>query len=160
MKKTNAMRLLDGAGIAYAAKTYAYDEQDLSGVHAAALMDMPPQQVFKTLLAKGERTGYFVCCLPSDAELDLKKAAAAAGDKRAELVPLKDLLPLTGYVRGGCSPVGMKKRYPTVLDGSALDSAEISVSGGARGLSLVLAGRDLADYTGAVVADIKREDKA
>lgn len=157
MKKTNAMRMLDVAGIPYEARQYEWNEDDLSGLHAARLLSLPAKQVFKTLLVRGERTGLFVCCIPAGAELDLKKAAAAAGDKRAEMTAQKELLPLTGYVRGGCSPIGMKKEYPTLIDDSARDLPSISVSGGARGLSLVLDPNDLINYLGAKPCALTKE---
>ena len=116
MTKTNVMRLLDAAKIPYRAKEYAVDENDLNGMHAAEGIGMPPEQIFKTLVARGEKRGYLVFCIPVCCELDLKKAAKAAGDKNMELVAVKELLGLTGYIRGGCSPVGMKKHYPTFID--------------------------------------------
>ena len=115
--KTNVMRLLDAAKIAYEAKEYPVDENDLSGSHAADLMGVDHGSVFKTLVLRGEKTGYMVCCIPVDGEVDLKKAARAAGDKKVEMLPMKELLPVTGYVRGGCSPIGMKKRFPICLSG-------------------------------------------
>ena len=114
--KTNAVRLVQQAGIPCREAFYEFDEQDLSGVHAAQAVGMPEEQVFKTLVARGEKTGINVFCIPVCCELDLKKAAKAAGDKNMELVAVKELLGLTGYIRGGCSPVGMKKHYPTFID--------------------------------------------
>ena len=114
--KTNAVRLVQQAGIPCREAFYEFDEQDLSGVHAAQAIGMPEEQVFKTLVARGEKTGINVFCIPVCCELDLKKAAKAAGDKNMELVAVKELLGLTGYIRGGCSPVGMKKHYPTFID--------------------------------------------
>ena len=113
MTKTNVMRLLDAAKIPYRAEEYAVDENDLNGMHAAEGIGMPPEQIFKTLVAKGERGGYAVFCIPVCCELDLKKAAKAAHDKKIELIHVKDLLATTGYIRGGCSPIGMKKQFPT-----------------------------------------------
>ena len=121
MTKTNAMRLLDQKKIPYSTAQYDYDEQDLSGLHAAQAIGLAPERVFKTLVAKGERQGYLVFCIPVCCELDLKKAAKAAGDKKVDLIAMKELLPVTGYLRGGCSPIGMKKKFPTYLDASALD---------------------------------------
>ena len=109
MNKTNVMRLLDAAKITYRAKEYAYDENDLSGLHAAEGIGEPAEQIFKTLVARGEKQGYLVFCIPVCCELDLKKAAKAAKDKKVELIAVRELLPLTGYIRGGCSPIGMKK---------------------------------------------------
>ena len=108
MNKTNVMRLLDAAKLPYEAREYAYDENDLSGLHAAEGIGEPPEQIFKTLVARGEKQGYLVFCIPVCCELDLKKAAKAAKDKKVELIHVKELLPLTGYIRGGCSPIGMK----------------------------------------------------
>ena len=113
MTKTNAMRLLDQKKIPYSTAQYDYDEQDLSGLHAAQAIGLAPERVFKTLVAKGERQGYLVFCIPVCCELDLKKAAKAAGDKKVDLIAMKELLPVTGYLRGGCSPIGMKKKFPT-----------------------------------------------
>jgi Cys-tRNA(Pro)/Cys-tRNA(Cys) deacylase len=117
---------------------------------------MPPEQVFKTLVARGERTGINVFCIPVHRELDLKKAARAAGDKNMEMVPVKDLLSLTGYIRGGCSPIGMKKRYPTFLDASAQDKAEIAVSAGARGQQMILSPASIATLSAASYADLTK----
>ena len=114
--KTNVMRLLDKAKISYEAKEYPVDENDLSGSHVADLLGVDHGSMFKTLVLKGDKTGYLVCCIPVDGEVDLKKAAKAAGDKKVEMLPMKDLLAVTGYIRGGCSPIGMKKRFPTYLD--------------------------------------------
>ena len=147
--KTNALRLVEAAKIPCRELTYDYDEKDLSGVHAAQAMGLPADQVFKTLVARGERTGINVFCIPVCRELDLKLAAKAAGDKNMELVPVKELLSLTGYIRGGCSPVGMKKRYPTFLDEHCLDFSEIAVSAGARGKQMLLSPRALGELVGA-----------
>ena len=118
-EKTNVMRLLDAAGIPYRTQEYEVDEKDLSGVHVAESIGQDVDTVFKTLVLKGEKTGYLVCCIPVAEELDLKKAARAAGDKKVEMLPMKELLPVTGYIRGGCSPVGMKKKFPTYIEESA-----------------------------------------
>lgn len=152
--KTNAVRLVQQAGIPCREGFYEYDEKDLSGMSAAAKMGMPPEQVFKTLVARGEKTGINVFCIPVCCELDLKKAAKAAGDKNMALVPVKDLLSLTGYIRGGCSPVGMKKKYPTFLDETAELWEEIAVSAGARGHQIILPPLDLAKLTEAGLVDI------
>lgn len=151
---TNAMRLLRAAKIPFETRSYEVDENDLSGVHAAQLMDVPPEQVFKTLVAKGEKRGPLVFVIPVAEELDLKKCAAAAGDKRAELIPMKELLPLTGYIRGGCSPVGMKKPYPTYLDETATLFEQILVSAGKRGLQLVVDPQQLCGFLGGNFADL------
>lgn len=152
--KTNAVRLVQLAGIHCKEVFYAYDENDLNGNHAAQAMGMPPEQVFKTLVARGERTGINVFCIPVCASLDLKKAARAAGDKNMEMVPVKELLPLTGYIRGGCSPVGMKKRYPTFLEETCLLFDEIAVSAGARGHQMTLPPESLARLVDANFADL------
>jgi Cys-tRNA(Pro)/Cys-tRNA(Cys) deacylase len=154
MRKTNAMRLLDAAGIGYTVKEYAVDESDLSGVHAAALIGLPISQVFKTLVLRGASGAYAVCCIGAARDLDLKKAARAAGEKNIDLIPVKDLFPLTGYVRGGCSPIGMKKQFPVFIDESALLFDAISISGGARGLQLLLNPQDLIRYISAETADL------
>lgn len=152
--KTNAIRLVQLSGIPCREAFYDYDEKDLSGIHAAHAIGMPEEQVFKTLVARGERTGIHVFCIPVCLELDLKKAAKAAGDKNMELVPVKELLSLTGYIRGGCSPVGMKKKYPTHFDESCLLFDEIAVSAGARGHQMILPPEQLAALVGAETADL------
>ena len=158
--KTNAQRLLDLAGILYEVRTYAYDEGDLSGVKAARALGLLPEQVYKTLVARGDRTGYLVCCLAVDREVDLKKLALLSGDKRIELIPVKDLLPLTGYIRGGCSPVGMKKKWPTYLDDRVLLQEKIAVSAGQRGLQMLLRPQDLQRCTDAAIGGLSRLPQA
>mgnify|MGYP000798522072 CR=1 FL=1 len=135
--KTNAVRLVQQAGIPCREAFYEFDEQDLSGVHAAQAIGMPEEQVFKTLVARGEKTGINVFCIPVCCELDLKKAAKAAGDKNMELVAVKELLGLTGYIRGGCSPIGMKKAFPTFVDSAAQHLERVSVSAGVRGCQVI-----------------------
>lgn len=152
--KTNAVRIVQAAHIPCRESFYEYDEKDLSGNHAAAAIGMPPEQVFKTLVARGERTGINVFCIPVCCELDLKKAAKAAGDKNMEMIAVKELLPLTGYIRGGCSPVGMKKYYPTFFDETAMLWEEIAVSAGERGHQMILSPISLADLTKAKLIDI------
>lgn len=154
MTKTNVMRLLDSAKIPYRTAEYAYDENDLGGMHAAAGIGMPPEQIFKTLVARGEKRGFLVFCIPVCCELDLKKAAKAAGDKNMELVAVKELLGLTGYIRGGCSPVGMKKHYPTFIDETCTLWDEIAVSAGARGHQMIVLPQPLAELVGAELTDI------
>lgn len=154
MNKTNAMRLLDAAGISYRAVEYEYDESDLGGRHVAEVTGMDPDQVFKTLVAKGERKGVLVFCIPVSCTLDLKKAAAAAGDKKVEMIHIKELFGLTGYIRGGCSPIGMKKKYSVFIDETAILYEQIAVSGGARGLQMVLAPGDLMDYGDMAAVDL------
>jgi Cys-tRNA(Pro)/Cys-tRNA(Cys) deacylase len=148
------MRLLGAAGISYAVKEYHVDESDLSAVHAAESLGMPPEQVFKTLVLQGASGSYAVCCIPAAGELDLKKAAKAAKEKSVGLIPVKDILPLTGYVRGGCSPVGMKKQFPTFIDETSQLFDTVSVSAGERGVQVILAPEDLAKFLNAVFADL------
>lgn len=152
--KTNAVRLVQQAGVSCREQFYEYDEKDLSGSHAAEVLGMPPEQVFKTLVARGDKTGIHVFCIPVCCELDLKKAAKAAGDKKMELVAVKELLSLTGYIRGGCSPVGMKKKYPTYLDETCILWEEIAVSAGERGHQMLLPPDKLAEITQAKIVDI------
>ena len=152
--KTNAVRLVEQAGIPCREQFYEFDESDLSGTHAAQAIGMPPEQVFKTLVARGEKTGINVFCIPVCCELNLKKAAKAAGDKNMELVAVKELLGLTGYIRGGCSPVGMKKKYPTFLDETCVLWEEIAVSAGARGHQMILRPEKLAELVSAKLVDL------
>ena len=151
MTRTNAMRLLDAAGIRYRTAEYDYDESDLSGLHAAEQIDLAAEQVFKTLVTRGDRTGINVFCIPVTDELDLRRAASLSGNKKLELIHVKELLPLTGYIRGGCSPIGMKKKYPTYIDETCILFDEIAVSAGMRGEQIILSPQDLMDYTGARV---------
>ena len=153
LPKTNAMRRLDAAKIPYEPKPYTVDESDLSGVHIADQLGMPYGQVFKTLVACGDKTGPLVFCLPVDAEIDLKKAAALTGNKKMELVHVKDLLALTGYIRGGCSPIGMKKKFPTYFDESIHMWEKITVSAGCRGIQLLVSTEQLLPFLGAKCAD-------
>lgn len=152
--KTNAVRLIEQAGIPCREAFYEYDEKDLSGIHAAETLGIPAEQVFKTLVARGERTGINVFCIPVCCELDLKKAAKAARDKNMDLVAVKELLPLTGYIRGGCSPVGMRKHYPTFLDETCELWDEIAVSAGERGHQVLLPPLALANLIHASLTDI------
>ena len=147
MVKTNVMRLLDAAKIPYESREYEVDEQDLSGSHAADMMGADHDTIFKTLVLKGEKTGYLVCCIPVDEELDLKKVAKATHDKKVEMIPMKDLLPLTGYIRGGCSPIGMKKKFPLYIEETAILFDKIAVSAGQRGVQILLSPSDLCAYT-------------
>lgn len=152
--KTNAVRLVSQAGIPCRECFYEYDESDLSGTHAADAIGMPQEQVFKTLVARGERTGINIFCIPVCCELDLKKAAKAAGDKSIALVHVKELLSLTGYIRGGCSPVGMKRKYPTHFDETCILYDEIAVSAGERGHQMILNPEALAAFADADLVDI------
>lgn len=152
--KTNAARLLDRAKIGYTLVPYEVDENNLAATHVAESLGEDIRQVFKTIVLHGERTGYFVCVVPGNTEIDLKKAARAAGDKKAELIAMRDLLPLTGYVRGGCSPIGMKKPFPIFIHNTATDFDFIYISAGQRGLQLKMAPGDLIGYTRATVTDL------
>ena len=152
--KTNAVRLVEQAGIPCREEFYEFDEHDLNGNHAAEALGKPAEEVFKTLVARGERTGINVFCIPVCCELDLKKAAKAAGDKNMELIPVKELLSLTGYIRGGCSPVGMKKKYPTFFDETCQLYDEIAVSAGARGHQMLVPPEALARLVDAKLVDI------
>ena len=152
--KTNAVRLVNQAGIPCTEKFYKYDENDLNGMHAAVAIGLPPEQVFKTLVARGPKTGINVFCIPVCCELDLKKAAKAAADKSIELIPVKELLGYTGYIRGGCSPVGMKKKYPTYIDETCMLFDELAVSAGERGHQMILSTDGLISITSAKIVDI------
>ena len=152
--KTNAVRLVEQAGIPCKEAFYEYDENDLNGNHAAVALGFPPEQVFKTLVARGDRSGIHVFCIPVCCELDLKKAAKAAGDKGIELVAVKELLGLTGYIRGGCSPVGMKKKYPTHFDETCILWDEIAVSAGERGHQMILPPEALVALVSATTNDL------
>lgn len=154
MIKTNAVRLLESQGINIKTRDYIVDENDLSGEHVAEQLGIPAEQVFKTLVLKGENNGYFVCCIPSNFEVNLKKAARAINDKKADMIHVKDLQRITGYIRGGCSPVGMKKIFPTFIDETALLFDEICVSAGVRGTMIIIAPQDLIEYTNAVLFDL------
>lgn len=153
---TNAMRLLRQAGVAFDTSSYEVDESDLSGVHAARELGVEPERVFKTLVARGEKTGINVFVIPVAEELDLKKCAAAAGDKKLEMVHVKELFNLTGYIRGGCSPIGMKKKYPTYIDETCQLFETIYVSAGKRGLQLIIAPEALSEFTGGQMCDLTR----
>lgn len=154
LTKTNVMRMLSQAGIVFTPHEYEYDENDLSGIHVSEKLNIPEEQVFKTLVTKGAKGGIYVFCVPVSNELDLKKAAKAAGDKSIAMVHVKELLSLTGYIRGGCSPVGMKKRYPTFIEETAQLYDTIAVSAGQRGVQVELNPEDLAEFIGASFADI------
>ena len=164
IQKTNVARLLDRARIPYELLTYEVDENNLAATHVAEMLGEDIKRVFKTLVLKGEypgrnsaasnAAGHFVCVVPGDAEVDLKKAARAAGAKKAELIPMKELLPLTGYIRGGCCPIGMKKTFPTFFHLTATDFPEIFVSAGVRGMQLKIKPQDIIAYVGAQLADL------
>lgn len=152
-KKTNAMRMLDRAGIDYDYKEYEYDENDLDGHHVAEYLGVPYEEVFKTLVAVTDKGEYLVYCICVDDEIDLKKAARLAGEKRVEMIHVKDLLNVTGYIRGGCSPIGMKKKFRTFIDEMIELVDSVSVSGGQRGLQIRLKPSDLVSFTDATVGD-------
>lgn len=152
--KTNAMRILDKSNIQYSIKEYPVDENDLSGVHVAKVLGMDERMLFKTLLLKGEKRGYLVCCIPVAEELDMKKAAKAAGDKSVAMLPLKDLTAVSGYLRGGCSPIGMKRQYPTFIESTATAYDNIAISGGKRGVQIIIAPNSLSEFIGAEFCDL------
>ena len=154
LNKTNAARLLDKAKIHYELVPYEVDENNLAATHIADQLGENIKQVFKTLVLHGEKSGYFVCVIPGDDEVDLKKAAKIAGAKKADLIPMKELLPLTGYIRGGCSPIGMKKPFPTFIHESARKFDYIYVSAGQRGLQFKISPQDLINYVKATLADL------
>lgn len=151
---TNAMRKLRAAKIAFDVREYEVDESDLSGVHIAESLGISPDHTFKTLVARGVSGGIYVFCIPVAEELDLKKCAVCVGEKKIEMVHVKELLSLTGYIRGGCSPVGMKKKYPTYMDETATLFSPIYVSAGARGVQLVIDPYVLAEFESIKFADL------
>ena len=152
--KTNAARLLDKAGISYKLIPYEFDENDLAAQHVADSLGQDIARVFKTLVLHGDRCGHIVCVVPGDGEVDLKSLAKLSGNKKVEMIAMKELLGVTGYIRGGCSPIGMKKRFPTYFHSSALSFKTIYVSAGVRGLQVELAPSDLIGYVDGVVADV------
>ncbi len=156
MIKTNVMRLLSAARIGYEVLEYPVHEDDLSGEHTASLLGLSPDKVFKTLVLRGEKTGLFVCCIPCHEEIDLRKAAKAAGEKKCEMLLTKELLNATGYIRGGVSPIGMKKKYPLFMEEAALLQEIIAVSAGVRGAMVMLRPEALITYTEAIVVDVIR----
>jgi ybaK/ebsC protein len=142
-KKTNALRMLDTHHIAYYVLTYEWSEERGAGIHVAESLQIPPEEVFKTLVGKGNVTGHVVFCIPVEGELDLKQAARVSGNKSVELIAVKDLLPLTGYLRGGCSPVGMKKAFPTFFDSTIDNLSTVYVSAGLRGMQVKVSPKEL-----------------
>lgn len=157
IQKTNAARLLDRAKIRYELIPYEVDESDLSAVHVADQLNEPVDQLFKTLILKGDKTGFFVCIVPGDKEVDLKMAAKVSGNKSCQMIPMKDLLEITGYIRGACSPIGMKKKFPTFIHPSCQDFDLIYVSAGQRGLQLQVSPHDLIRAIDAVVSPLFEE---
>ena len=158
INKTNAARLLDRAKIQYELVPYVVDENNLAANHIAEQLGEDIRQVFKTLVLHADKVGYFVCVIPGNCEVDLKKAARAIGAKKAEMLPMKQLLPLTGYIRGGCSPIGMKKPFPTIFHTTAVDFDVIYVSAGQRGLQLKIEPRALIAFVGARIDDVVKDD--
>ncbi|MBE6187169.1 MAG: Cys-tRNA(Pro) deacylase [Rikenellaceae bacterium] len=155
--KTNAARLLDRAKIAYDLIPYEVDENNLAATHVAEQLGEDIETVFKTLILEGDRNGFLVCVVPGNHEVDLKAAARVSGNKKVEMLPMKELLPTTGYIRGGCSPIGMKKRFPTYIHSSALEHRAIYISAGVRGLQIRISPTDLVKYVSAEVANISHE---
>lgn len=154
INKTNVARLLDKAKISYELVPYIVDENNLAATHIAEQLNENIKQVFKTLILRGDKTGHFVCVIPGDEEVNLKKAAKVSGNKKADLIPMKDLLPTTGYIRGGCSPVGMKKPFPTFFHYTCEEFEYIYVSAGVRGLQLKIKPNDLIEYVKASLAEL------
>lgn len=152
--KTNAARLLDRAKIPYELVPYEVDENNLAATHVAEQLGENIEQVFKTLVLRGDKHGIFVCVIPGDKEVDLKKAAKISGNKSAEMIAMKELLPTTGYIRGGCSPIGMKKHFPTYIHTTALDFDFIYVSAGVRGIQIKIAPQSLISFVAATIGEI------
>lgn len=154
VEKTNAARLLDRAKIAYSLVPYTVDEDNLAATHVAEELGEDIATVFKTLVLRGDRTGYFVCVIPGDKEVDLKVAARISGNKKADLIAMKELLPVTGYIRGGCSPIAMKRPFPTYIDASATLHERIYISAGVRGLQISISPNDLITFIDATLAEL------
>jgi Cys-tRNA(Pro)/Cys-tRNA(Cys) deacylase len=154
MKKTNAVRILESNNIKFELFEYEFKEEEIDAVSVAGKINAPPETVFKTLVAEGDKTGYVVFVIPGNAELNLKKAAATSGNKRVEMIKVKDLLPVTGYIRGGCSPVGMIKKFPTYIEETSQLFDRIYASSGSRGMQMKLSPHDLAKITEAQFADL------
>lgn len=154
INKTNAARLLDKAKIVYELIPYQVDESDLAAIHVAEQLGENIEQVFKTLVLRGDKTGIFVCVIPGNGEVNLKSAAKISGNKNAEMIAMKELLPVTGYIRGGCSPIGMKKHFPTYFHLTCLDFEYIYVSAGIRGIQIKIDPKDLISFVSAEVGDI------
>lgn len=154
IKKTNAARILDKLGIDYEIKTYEVDEDDLSAVHVAQVVGMDISKVFKTLVTRGDKTGVVMAVIGGADELNLKALAKASDNKHVEMIALKELFPLTGYVRGGCSPLGAKKNYPVFIDSRALEQEKISISAGQRGMQIIISPKDLVTAANATIANL------
>ena len=157
--KTTAARLLDKAKVAYGLIPYTVDEDNLAATHVAEELGEDIATVFKTLVLRGDRAGLFVCVIPGDKEVDLKAAARVSGNKKADLIAMKELLPTTGYIRGGCSPIGMKKPLPTFIHSTCLEHERIYISAGVRGLQIAISPADLIAYIGATVSELVAEDE-
>ncbi|MBO5419554.1 MAG: Cys-tRNA(Pro) deacylase [Bacteroidales bacterium] len=154
IEKTNVARLLDKAGIQYRLIPYEFDENDLAAYHVAESLGQNIERVFKTLVLWGDRNGHLVCVIPGNCEVDLKALAKVSGNKKVEMIAMKDLLSTTGYIRGGCSPIGMKKKFPTFVHSTAIDFETIYVSAGVRGLQLEIDPKDLIAYIGGIIAGV------
>ena len=154
MNKTNAMRRLDAAKIKYVPCEYEVDENDLSGTHIADCIGLPYEKVFKTIVTRSDKGAIYVFCIPCHKEIDLKRAATVTGSKKIEPLAVRELLGITGYIRGGCSPVGMKKKFPTYFDASAAELDELTVSAGVKGIQLLVSREDIVRYTEATLADV------
>ena len=154
IEKTNAARLLEKAKISYSLISYDFDENDLAVQHVAECLNQPVERVFKTLVLHGDKTGHIVCVVPGNSEVDLKALAKASGNKKVEMIAMKDLLAVTGYIRGGCSPIGMKKKFPTFFHTTITEFETVYVSAGVRGLQVEISPSDLVGYTGGTVADV------
>ena len=154
MNKTNAMRRLDAAKIKYVPCEYEVDENDLSGTHIADCIGLPYEKVFKTIVTRSDKGAIYVFCIPCHKEIDLKRAATVTGSKKIEPLAVRELLGITGYIRGGCSPVGMKKKFPTYFDASAAELDELTVSAGVKGIQLLVSREDIVRYTEAALADV------
>lgn len=157
IEKTNAARLLDRAKIKYELVPYTVDEDNLAATHVAEELGEDIATVFKTLVLRGDRTGHFVCVIPGDKEVDLKAAAKVSGNKKADLIPMKELLPTTGYIRGGCTPIGMKKPFPTFIHSTCLNYDTIYISAGVRGLQIAINPQDLINFISASITDLITE---
>lgn len=155
-EKTNAARLLDKAGISYDLIPYEFDENDLAAQHVADSLGQPIERVFKTLVLHGDRSGHLVCVIPGNGEVDLKALAKVSGNKKVEMIAMKDLLAVTGYIRGGCSPVGMKKKFPTYFDATAADHEKITVSAGVRGAQMLVERETLVRFVDGMLIDIAK----
>ena len=154
IEKTNAARLLDRAGISYNLIPYEFDENDLAAQHVADSLGQPIERVFKTLVLHRDKTGHIVCVVPGNGEVDLKALAKVSGNKKVEMIAMKDLLAVTGYIRGGCSPIGMKKKFPTYFHKTAIDYDTIYISAGVRGLQIEINATTLIDFVGGVIAEV------